>query len=139
MKKYNKTEIWKNSPPSTTYELPQNCPTCGEFLVTVKMDIGTFPYIYTDITTVCPVCLTTYNFCYPQHPAMATGQHIYDTEDTWYWIEVQIEDENIKLFCPFHDVLLEIQRYYGNLTYSDGTQKVQMKCPKCNYYRRVEL
>ena len=141
MSKDNKTDQWKTAPPSTLYQLPIRCPECYADLITIKMHLGTFPYQYADLQLECVNCREIYNFCYPQHPIMAEGQHIFDTQDTWYWIEEQIDDKDkdLDMYCPFHHNRLEIQRYYGNLTYKDDTRKVQLKCPKCNYYKRIQI
>ena len=134
--KDNKTETWKNAPPSTLYQLPHTCPKCGDDLVTVNMHLGTFPYQYADLEVICYGCHQKYNFCYPQHPIMGEGIHIYDEYYDTTEIEFHIKE---RPECPFHNLEMEIQRFYGNLTYNDGTKKVQLKCPKCNYYQRLTL
>ncbi len=144
--KDNKTEIWNNAPPSARYELFQHCPKCRDFLLTVKIDIGIFPHIYTDVCQVCPTCQTNYNFCYPLHPIFREGLHIYDTMhlNPLYAIEEQLVDDlgNYKQDypkCPFHQLTMKPNRYLGNITYSDGTEKVHVVCPICYYYERIQI
>jgi len=143
MSKDNKTDQWKTAPPSTLYELPTVCPKCEGILTVTSMHMGTFPYQYVDLNVNCTYCFETYNFCYPQNPIMATGITIYDKTLTLETIENRayqaIYEENIS-FCPFHKTYeLEMQRFYGDLVFNDGTMKLQIKCPKCNYYKRIQI
>ena len=131
--KNNKTEIWENMPPATRYDLPYNCPKCRyNRLTAIMIDIGTFPYIYADITFICESCKEKYNFCFPQHPIHSLGKHNYDSLGILIY-------QTEKPECPFHKTKMEITRYLGNLVYSDGTQKIQYKCPTCYYWKRITV
>ena len=124
-----KTDLWNSAPPSTSYNLPFKCPTCGYTLYQKGLHIGIFPYIYADVRLRCIFCSSEFNFCFPYSPVMGCGLTLYQSDG-------KLKGYTDPRLCPFHHVKLEIQRIYGDLTYKNKT-KLQLKCPECNYYERV--
>ena len=127
----NKTDMWLKSPQSTKYTLPQTCPTCNAVLQTDYVYIGVFPYIHTGVNMKCHSNPEhEFTFCFPYNQLMPAGYTIFDSaENTRYKTEKT---------CPFHpEIKLVPTRLYGDLVFNEGTKKMQLRCPTCNYSVRV--
>jgi hypothetical protein len=128
----NETEMWQKSPKPIRYNLPETCPFCGDKLKAKDVYVGIFPYIYTDFTLVCWANPEhKFNFCFPYNRAMAEGYTVFD--------DTEFKRYSTERKCPFHGERLKPIRVYGNLTFKDGTKKVQLRCPICNYSERVSF
>lgn len=133
----DKTELWLQAPASRKYNLPHQCPTCkklnGVFvpLRATYVYVGVFPYIHTDFTLECGMG-HKFNFCMPYNKVMTAGYTVFDTKTSK---KPSVEGK----VCPFHEVPLEPIRLYGDLTFNDGKQKLQIRCPICYYSERVVI
>jgi hypothetical protein len=127
----NKTDSWELNSHDTKYDLPKFCPEigCTGYLQSTYVYIGTYPYIHADITLVCSECKHKFNFCFPLNRKMTFGYTIYDSS--------LIRKPEPKIFCPFGHGLLEPVRMYGDEVFSDGTKKLQIRCPVCFFSQRV--
>jgi hypothetical protein len=126
----NKTEFWEKNSASTKYDLPQTCPFCDKTLHATYVYVGVFPYIHGDITLRCD-SKHVFNFCFPFNKLMTMGFTSFDSKDT----VKPVTDQT----CPFHGIKLEPIRLYGDLTFNDGTKKLQLRCPVCFYSERATL
>lgn len=125
----NKTELWLKSPPSTKYTLPKVCPTCHAYLQTDYVYVGIFPYIHTGVNMKCPSG-HEFTFCFPYNAAMPSGYTVFDSKESPRYSTSKV--------CPFHiDTKLVPVRLYGDLVFNEGTKKMQLRCPVCNYSVRV--
>ena len=128
----DKTELWLKASPSNRYNLPDTCPFCGEKLKATNVYVGIFPYIHTDFTLVCwGNAEHKFNFCFPYNKVMVAGYTVYDDADYTRYVTDYV--------CPFHGVKLQPIRLYGNIVFNDGTKKMQLRCPVCNYSERKTL
>jgi hypothetical protein len=125
-----KTLLWQSSPASAKYGLPEFCPTCKARLKVNYLYIGIFPYIHTGINMHCVNDEKhKFTFCFPYNPAMAAGYTIFDSKDnTRYYTE---------RVCPFDGAKLVPVRLYGDLVFTDGSRKMQLRCPQCCFSERV--
>ena len=125
----NVTEAWSRAPTPIVYSLPELCPECGSKLKAAKVYVGIHPYIYADFTLMCWDKGHEYNFCFPYNPMMAAGYTVFDSTETKRYYTTKT--------CPFHkDTQLKPVRLYGDLVFSDGTRKIQLRCTKCYYSER---
>jgi hypothetical protein len=128
----NETEAWQKNSVDARYNLPEACPFCGSSLKATYVYVGVFPYIHTDFTLVCSKnLLHKFNFCFPYNKAQTMGYTIFDSK------EQGRHETSYK--CPFHQVTLEVTRFYGDQTFKDGTRKLQLRCPVCFYSERKIL
>lgn len=123
-----KTDLWEQIPLSTKYTLPDVCPICQQHLKVDSLYVGVFPYIHTGVTLKCQS--HEFTFCFPYNKAMNMGYTVFDSK------EAKRYSTNEHL-CPFHGVKLVALRFLGDLVYRDGTKKLQLKCPICNFSKRV--
>jgi hypothetical protein len=127
--------LWLEASASAKYNLPDHCPICLEqgkhcTLKTTHVYVGVFPYIHADFTMQCrTVPAHKYNFCFPFNKAMVEGFTSYDTE--------AFKRYRTERVCPFHNTTLVPVRLYGDLVFTDGTRKMQLRCPTCFYSERV--
>ena len=135
--KDNKTGSWQKNAASTKYDLPQVCPHCSKIgllsgLTATYVYVGVFPYIHGDITLVCVTNPKhKFNFCFPYNKHMTFGYTVFDS--------LKYEKPVTDQVCPFHGVKLDPIRLYGDLTFCDGTKKLQLRCPVCFYSERAVL
>ena len=128
--KDNKTGSWEKNNASTKYDLPTFCPKCEGKLYATYIYVGIFPYIHSDITLVCTHDLDhKFNFCFPYNKQMTFGYTVFDT--------IEVKKPVTDQVCPFHGVKLDAIRLYGDLTFNDGTKKLQLRCPVCFYSERA--
>ena len=126
----NKTELWRRAAASAKYNLPKYCPKCKGALYAKDVYVGIFPYIHADFTLVCQVDEAhKYNFCFPYNKVMVEGYTVYDSAEFKLY--------RTEKTCPFHNVQLKPVRLYGDLVFTDGTRKMQLRCPVCFYSERV--
>ena len=130
MQEDNKTELWREAAASAKYNLPMHCPACDGVLYAKDVYVGIFPYIHADFTLVCRENPAhKFNFCFPYNKVMVEGYTVFDT--------VEIKPYRTERTCPFHGVELKPVRLYGDLVFTDGTRKMQLRCPVCFYSERV--
>lgn len=128
---HNKTELWLKNSPSIRHRLPKYCPTCGDVLTANYAYIGVFPYLHAGINLRCKASSThEFTFCLPFDKAAAEGYTVFDSADSKRYSTERV--------CPFHaETKLQPVRLYGDLVFNDGTRKLQLRCPVCNFSERV--
>jgi rRNA maturation protein Nop10 len=127
----NKTDGWTKNSNSTRYNLPTNCPKCGDNLKLRHIYVGIFPYIHSDVTfTCCSNENHKFAFCLPYNKNMTFGYLILDTTEAKRYYTT-------KRLCPFDGETLQPYRLWGDLVFNDGTKKLQLRCPECFYSERV--
>ena len=125
----HKTSRWGDAAHSTRYALPETCPSCGSQLKPVYAYVGVFPYVHTGVNLKCCEEEREFTFCFPFNPVAADAYTIFDSTVSTRYVTERT--------CPFHGVPLHPFRFLGDLVYTDGTRKMQLRCPICSFSERV--
>ena len=126
----NKTPQFLSAPPSKKYQVPQKCPYDNSPLQVQYVYVGVFPYIHTGVNFKCTENDHEFTFCFPYNFTLAMGYTIFDSQSNTRF--------STEIVCPFHTKqhLIPV-RLYGDLIFTDGTKKLQLRCPVCHFSERV--
>ena len=130
MGKDNFTDKWMNCSPQSVYDLPAVCPICKADLKPRECQVGVFPYLHADVGLQCWLHPEhRFWFCFPYNTNVVDGYTIFDSSEQKRYVTDKC--------CPFHPTQkLSPIRLYGDLVFKDGTKKIQLRCPICNYSER---
>jgi len=103
------------------------CPACGTLLLLKRAIVSSWPYIHGDYELYCVDCDFTALFGIPEDPVVGMELIIWDSHPDRALQRARQEPLPI---CPFHTTPMQLTKIFGNRIRSDGTLRLQWKCPE---------
>jgi len=103
------------------------CPACHKLLLLDYVIVSSWPYIHGDYCLVCVGCGFKALFGIPEDPVVGMELIIWDSHPDRALQRARQEPLPI---CPFHTTPMQLTKIFGDRIRSDGTLRLQWKCPE---------